>query len=579
MDNSNNGYLLNNRYRLIDQIGEGGMANVYLAKDTILERNVAIKVLRGDLSHDETFVKRFQREALAATTLEHPNIVQVFDVGEEQGYHYIVMEYVEGKTLKQLIKQHGPLSVGEVIDVMEQLVSAVEHAHSRHVIHRDIKPQNVMVRSDGEVKLTDFGIAIAQNSAQLTQTNSIMGSVHYLAPELAKGQQASVQSDIYALGIVMFELLTGTIPFAGDSAVNIALMHMEEKIPSVREIVGSDVSQAVENIVLKATAKNKNYRYQSAHDMLIDLVDCQYKENEPVFNVEDDQVEEPSETIIMDRNEIDKQLKPNKTRMSNKKKGIIAAIIAAVAVLGVVLFLIFGPNSNMTDIKMPDLIDKTEQVATEELTALKVTEDEGFTINVEKEYSSDIAEGNVISTNPVAETQLEKDAKIVLKISSGQKPIAVESVVGLMQDAATSKLQAQGFKVNVETQESDQPQYTVLSMNPTASTELVPGSSVTIVVATEAKVTVINVSGFSYSTAYSKLQELGLLVTTNNCTEDAVVKSQNKAAGDSVKKGTTVKLTCEVQEPTTPSEPNTDNSNDGTTVPDAEAEDNTSTNE
>lgn len=571
MDNNNNGYLLNNRYRLLDQIGEGGMANVYLAQDTILERKVAIKVLRGDLSHDEIFVKRFQREALAATTLEHPNIVQVYDVGEEQGYHYIVMEYVEGKTLKQLIKQHGPLSVGEVIDVMEQLVSAVEHAHSRHVIHRDIKPQNVMVRSDGEVKLTDFGIALAQNASQLTQTNSIMGSVHYLAPELAKGQSASVQSDIYALGIVMFELLTGTIPFAGDSAVNIALMHMEERIPSVREIVGPDVTQAVENIILKATAKNKNYRYQSAQEMLNDLVNCQYKEDEPMFIADDEQVEAPAETIVMDKTDFVKQpaaAKASGGGMSSKKKKIIAGAIALLVIAGAALFLIFGQNSKMTDIKMPDLVDKTEQVALNELTNLKVTEEEGFKIDVKKEYSSDITEGNVISTNPVAETQLEKNATIVLNVSSGQKPVAVPSVVGLMQDAATTQLSNAGFKVNVKTEESDKDQYTVLSQDPSGG-ELVPGSTVTITVATESKITVPSVVRLSYKSAYEQLNSLGFIVSSTNCTEDLTVISQNREAGTQVKKGKTIKLTCE--DTPEPPEPENNNNNENK-VPDANAE-------
>ncbi|MBR3350766.1 MAG: serine/threonine protein kinase [Erysipelotrichaceae bacterium] len=266
--------MIGNRYIVSKLIGEGGMADVYLAIDSVLKRQVAIKVLRGELNDDPVNLKRFQREANAITNLSHPNIVEVYDVGEESNRNYIVMEYVPGKTLKQLIKARGALHPDEAINIMKQLVSATSHAHRNGIIHRDIKSQNVLIKDDGTVKLSDFGIAsTSESQQQLTQTDTVMGSVHYLAPELARGHQATVQSDIYSLGIVFYEMLTGNVPFRGDTAVQIALKHMHEEIPSVRAF-NPDLPQSVENIIIRSTAKLKEDRYESADEMYNDLVTC-----------------------------------------------------------------------------------------------------------------------------------------------------------------------------------------------------------------------------------------------------------------------------------------------------------------
>ena len=245
------GQKINDRYQIIKTIGEGGMANVYLAYDTILDRNVAVKVLRGDLATDEKFVRRFQREALSASSLSHPNIVEVYDVGEDNGSYYIVMEYIEGKHLKQLLKKRGNLTLTEVVDVMLQVTDGMSAAHDSYIIHRDIKPQNIMILENGLIKITDFGIAMALNSTQLTQTNSVMGSVHYLPPEQASGKGATIQSDVYSMGILMYELLTGTLPFRGDNAVEIALKHIKEPFPTVRDKV-NNLPQSIENIIMRA---------------------------------------------------------------------------------------------------------------------------------------------------------------------------------------------------------------------------------------------------------------------------------------------------------------------------------------
>lgn len=539
---NNKGYLLGNRYRLLDQIGEGGMANVYLAMDTILNRQVAIKVLRGDLSHDETFVKRFQREALSATTLEHPNLVQIFDVGEEQGYHYIVMEYIEGKTLKQLIKQYGPLSIGEVIDVMEQLVSAVEHAHSRGVIHRDIKPQNIIVRSDGTVKLTDFGIAIAQNAAQLTQTNNIMGSVHYLAPELAKGQMATAQSDIYSLGVVMFELLSGRVPFSGDSAVNIALMHMEDEMPSIRKIVGHDkIGQAVENVILKATMKNKKYRYQSAHDMLVDLstANMESRANEPKYEVEDDELDDNT-TIIMDKNNINKGANNKKGfKLTKKRKGIIVGVVLGALLIGFMLFGLLNPGKTM-----PDVINMTYNDAVVALEDKGISAEEGYTIKQEDIESDDVEKGMVAETTPNKGEPVSKNRDIILKVSTG-KSVEIPNLVGQTQSEATATLDSLKILYSISYEESDKPLGTVIKTTPSAGEKVKEGSTVDLVIATEEKVMMINVLGLTYGTASDRLQELGFIVTSSGCTENDNVKTQSIPGGRKTKKGAQVRLTCE----------------------------------
>ena len=268
---SNN--LIANRYEVFQHIGQGGMADVFLAVDQILNRQVAVKILRSELCTDAVSVLRFEREAQAATALSHPNIVEIYDVGEYKGHHYIVMEYVSGKPLKKMIQQRGALLTEEAIDIMIQLTGATAEAHRRGIIHRDIKPQNVIVKSDGSIKMLDFGIALAKGSMQLTQANNVMGSVHYLAPELARGQSASPQSDIYALGICLFEMLTGDVPFKADQAVQVALMHMHNDMPEVRSI-NPQIPQSVENIVIRATAKDPDKRYASCNEMLEDLRTC-----------------------------------------------------------------------------------------------------------------------------------------------------------------------------------------------------------------------------------------------------------------------------------------------------------------
>ena len=391
------GQKINDRYEIIKTIGEGGMANVYLAEDTILERKVAIKVLRGDLSNDEKFIRRFKREALSVSNLSHPNIVEVYDVGEEDGNYYIVMEYIEGKTLKQLLQKRGALTLTEVIDIMSQLTDGLAHAHEAYIIHRDIKPQNIMIEDNGRIKITDFGIAMALNSTQLTQTNSVMGSVHYLPPEQANGKGSTVKSDIYSLGILMYELLTGSVPFKGDTAVEIALKHMKEKIPSVRK-QNPTIPQSVENIILKATAKNPKNRYDSVREMYNDLQTALERDNEkrlvyeyPENDLEETKViapipKEPKKPVVdkpLDKEETtetdDSILKEKDEK--NKLPIILAGILLAFLIVLAVVYLLIS-NHDVKEVKVPDVTGLTLEEA------IKKVEKQGLKYTTKDEESS-----------------------------------------------------------------------------------------------------------------------------------------------------------------------------------------------
>lgn len=286
------GKRISNRYKILESIGGGGMANVYLAHDIILDRDVAVKILRIDLADESNLIRRFQREAQSATSLVHPNIVGVYDVGEENDLHYIVMEYVEGMDLKQYIHEHYPIPYEKTVDIMLQILSAVKVAHQHQIIHRDLKPQNILIDKQGNVKITDFGIAMALSETSITQTNSLLGSVHYLSPEQARGGMATQKSDIYALGIVLYEMIMGKVPFDGESAVSIAIKHLQTTVPSVKE-QNPDIPQSIDNIILRSTAKDPFLRYQSIEEMEKDLrtaLDPERKNEAPFVFKEDNEV-------------------------------------------------------------------------------------------------------------------------------------------------------------------------------------------------------------------------------------------------------------------------------------------------
>ena len=452
------GQKINDRYEIIKTIGEGGMANVYLANDTILDRKVAIKVLRGDLSNDEKFIRRFQREALSVSNLSHPNIVEVYDVGEEDGQYYIVMEYIEGKTLKQLLKKRETLTLPEVIDIMLQLTDGLAHAHESYIIHRDIKPQNIMILDNGLVKITDFGIAMALNATQLTQTNSVMGSVHYLPPEQANGKSATVKSDIYSLGILMYELITGSVPFKGDNAVEIALKHMKEKIPSIRK-QNPTIPQSVENIVIKATAKNPRNRYDSVKEMHDDLEVCMEKENAKKVTFEYPENDIDDSEPITKKKEKNKIEKPNVEYTEKKEESIEEDILETpkkrntviLLLTGIVLFLLIiagifwlSSTKEVKDVIVPNVVGKETEKAIKELEKI------GFKYTIESKESDTVAEGLVIRTNPKAGSTRKKGDTITIIESLGGEYHYLEDYTGKDYTEIKAKLELIGVNVNIE---------------------------------------------------------------------------------------------------------------------------------
>lgn len=448
------GQKVNSRYEVIKTIGEGGMANVYLAKDIILDRNVAIKVLRGDLATDEKFVRRFQREALSASSLSHPNIVEIYDVGEDDGDYYIVMEYVEGKNLKQLLKKRGKLTVAEVVDIMIQITSAMGVAHDSLIIHRDLKPQNILIKDDGEVKITDFGIAMALNATQLTQTNSAMGSVHYFPPEQANGKGSTLKSDVYSLGIMMYELLTGTLPFRGDNAVEIALKHLKEPIPSIRTEL-PELPQSIENIIIRATAKNPKNRYANANEMHDDLMTALNKEreNEPVVELKyDEGIDE--DTIVVKKDNVDdslvNQIKDDK-KPKNKKLIIAGIVFGSLVVLTLFALLILPMITKVPEVEIPDVSDLTVEEATKKLT------NNGLEVSARtvKESSDEIEEGKVIETDPPMGKTVKEGTEVTLIVSKGIEVIKIEDYTGENYIEVKTKLEMQGLKVEVENRETD----------------------------------------------------------------------------------------------------------------------------
>ncbi|MGN1379527.1 MAG: Stk1 family PASTA domain-containing Ser/Thr kinase [Bacilli bacterium] len=456
------GQKISDRYQIIKSIGEGGMANVYLAYDTILERNVAVKVLRGDLANDEKFVRRFQREALQASSLSHPNIVEVYDVGEDSGEYYIVMEYVEGKHLKNLLKKRGKLTIPEVVDIMLQVTSGLSVAHDSYIIHRDIKPQNIMILDNGLVKLTDFGIALAMNSTQLTQTNSVMGSVHYLPPEQASGKGATLQSDIYSLGILMYELLTGKLPFRGENAVEIALKHLKEPMPSIRKEI-PDIPQSIENIILKATAKNPKNRYNDAREMHEDLKTCldESRKNEIKISYKYPEVDLDDGKMLKMKNEkenltkkesdeiIAKKITQNDLHGQNKTLVILISIFTGIVVLITTIVVLLPRITNSAQITVPDVTNMTV------VKAIETLQEEGFTVSSEQieKSSTVVEEGKIISTSPAGGTKHKKGYEVTLYVSTGNKSIEVEDYSGKNYLEVKGKLEAYGINVFIEEKE------------------------------------------------------------------------------------------------------------------------------
>ncbi len=527
-----------NRYEVVQHIGQGGMADVFLAIDTILNRHVAIKILRSDQSTDEISILRFEREAQAATTLAHPNIVEIYDVGEYKNHHYIVMEYVAGKTLKKVIRDRAPLLNLEAVDTMKQLTSAVAEAHKRGIIHRDIKPQNVIVKSDGSLKILDFGIATAKGSAQLTQANNVMGSVHYLAPELAKGEPASPQSDIYALGIVFYEMLTGDVPFKADQAIQIALQHMREPMPSVRK-ANPNVPQSVENIIIRATAKNPKLRYQSCDEMLNDLEKCMSPEhqndkplslNDPIDKTPTKQEKEDTKAGMTRSTSL--------SRIANKRTKIyITAILVLFAMFAVIagLFLagILPPKSKNVTVPNVSNMDVAQATAALQEQDLEVDQDD-----ITYQLSKDSIEGVVIGTEPASSSEVERHSKVKLIVSSGVGQ-EMPNYVGKNIDDVKASLPSAIHLIEKEEQ-SDKKPGTIIRQEGVAAGELYDTAGetdLTLYYVPYIKVTIpADIIGKPIEDATAQLEAMGVTVVRAHRDTSALPQSEI----DKIKVGTVI---------------------------------------
>ena len=554
----NKGYMLNDRYQIIRLIGEGGMANVYLAHDTILDRDVAVKILRGDLADDEKFVRRFQREAIAASSLNHPNIVEMYDVGEDDGKYFIVMEYIEGRTLKSLIKKRGMLTLPEIVDIMLQLTSGIACAHDSYIIHRDIKPQNVLILDDGRVKITDFGIAMALNNNELTQTNSVMGSVHYLPPEQASGSGSTIKSDIYSLGILMYELITGKVPFKGDNAVEIAIKQMKDPIPSVCA-QNPEIPQSIENIILRACAKNPKNRYENVTEMYNDLKTALSDERKDELRITYKYPEhELEETKVMPNlKDIDKMSDSFVEKKKEKKKLsklniaiIIISSVLAILVAGISIWAIVYPKmTEKKEITVPDVSNYSV------VDAEKLLKEQGLNVATDLEEKNDgtIEEGNVISTKPQSGRSVKVGTEITLVVSLGANGINLDNYVGKNYYEIKGILEAKGIYVLVEKKEvseKDKDKYKeniILEQKPESGTKVVEGDTVTLYIPdiiTEYPDFVAENWPLSDIQTFCDEYNIKLVTEYKESTtqKDGTIISQSRAKGTKVMGNTTLKI-------------------------------------
>ncbi|MDA3845484.1 MAG: Stk1 family PASTA domain-containing Ser/Thr kinase [Vallitaleaceae bacterium] len=512
------GMLVNDRYEIIEKIGTGGMSIVYKARCTKLERNVAIKVLKEEFCMDDAFVRRFKVEAQSAASLSHSNIVNIFDVGNDGRIQFIVMELLEGKTLKAYIKEKGSLDDTEVLKISACIASALEHAHSNHIIHRDIKPHNIMITNKGNVKVCDFGIARIATDATIAVQDTQTGSVHYISPEQARGQISDEKSDIYSLGITMYEMATGTLPFDADTAVSIAIKHIhdEMKTPS---LINPDISKAVEQIILKATQKKPNLRYESAEKLLVDLKTAHNFPNEEFVNISS--YDDDSPTMVMSRADLD-EIESTSRSMGLDKEGridkvvVISGAVAAI-VVSLILFLVvwnvFLKSEAVIELQIPSVEGMTLDSAMAEF----LSKDIEYAVTA-TEFSDTYEANHVINQTPSGIVYLGKDDHLTVNvtISKGEETYSVPEVVGTQYELAEGMITEAGFGVNkIAVYDETIPLGEIISQTPMGESKIKANSIIDIVVSLgpETKMVIMpSIDGLSESAAISSIQAAGLKV-------------------------------------------------------------------
>ncbi len=588
------GTMLSGRYEVLKRVGSGGMADVYMAKDHKLNRNVAVKVLKSEYVEDEKFLRKFETEAQAVARLSHPNIVNIYDVGIEDGINYIVMELAEGITLKEYIRKKGYLTPKETVEISTQIASAISHAHKNHIIHRDIKPQNILVSDTGIIKVTDFGIAKATSSNTVTSTATAMGSVHYISPEQAKGRFCDEKSDIYSLGITMYEMVTGHVPFDHENGVTIALMHLQNEITPPSQI-RDGIPDSLEKIILKCTMKKPEERYQTADELITDLrlvfEDTSGGYVGVVPAIDD------SPTIMIDQNELTQRINTPKndskiqqeeslkaeeenayldeddeeeSGMNSKIEKLVivlAAVVGAIILISIIVFVVkssgvfkSGKTTTTASIGTTAQSDDTESEKYTvdnyigmSLSAAREKIDGKFKIKVEEEYSDEYAKDLVISQDPESDTELEAGKTLTLVVSKGARTedkVSVPGVVGEKESSAKSTLEAAGLKVSVKTKYStDVAKGKVISQSPGSGNQVAKNSTVVITVSKgEKPETMVRVPNLRYSTeseARSELKNSNLVLGSvlkeySDSVEKGLVIRQTVSSGSKVKEGTAV---------------------------------------
>lgn len=554
------GKILGNRYEIIEKIGNGGMATVYKSKDRVLNRYVAVKILRDEFTTDEEFIKRFRIEAQSAASLTHPNIVSIFDVGNEGNLYYIVMELIKGKTLKEIItEENGPLPWKWSLNVVTQIASALETAHKNNIVHRDIKPHNIIITEDGIAKVTDFGIAKAVSNSTITAFGTTIGSVHYFSPEHARGGFTDAKSDLYSLGVVMYEMLTGKVPFDADTPVSVALKHMQEKPVEPKEL-NENIPQVVNDIIMKAMQKDINLRYQSATEMVKDLNTALKNPDENFVHIGNNvgaatqristQEIAEAERRANEKNNKGKEKKSNKFLEFIKKHKVASAILGAI----LLFFIAFGATmgiveiANPNEVQIPDLVNKTEEEAEQILKDLKLK-----LVVKSEEYDENIEKGKIISQDPTYKEnyKIKEHSEISVIISKGTEKVDVPNVVGKTKEEAEKELKDAGLVPEIIEENDEKVEAgIVLSQDPEDGENVNKGSKVKLVVSKGSaivKVEVPSLVGKNEQEAKALLAEAGLKANIINDEDDSkndgVVLRQSKEAGTQVQEGTTITIT------------------------------------
>lgn len=549
--------LLSGRYELLEKIGEGGMAVVYKAKDKLLNRFIAVKILRPEFTKDASFVENFKRESQSAAGLSHPNIVGVYDVGREGNINYIVMELIEGKTLSEVIAEEAPMDYKKVIDITKQLASALKSAHNNNIIHRDVKPHNILITEDGTAKLADFGIAKAVNDATLTTNNSIIGSVHYFSPEQARGNYVDERSDIYSLGIVMYEMLTGKVPFDADNPVSIALKHINDEIIPPTQLVRG-IPPALERTVLKATDKFQSNRCKSAEELIEELDNIEFVTRvvgNSVFLAASEQVEqsrinqsdnEEKENESDDKNDKNKK----KGFLANlgedkKKRNIIIAVVVAICLIPLI-YLLTTMIGGEELIKVPDLENMTYEEAVTKLEEMNLEIEKGDDV-----FSADVEEGKVAEQDPKSGTEVKEEMTITVNLSKGSKDGSVPNLVDMNESSVSDYLEEYGFVLGSVKQETNtEPAGTILSQTPAAGTVAEKGERINIVVSDgkgEKEGVVPMLIGIEINSAKKQINDAGFKVGIITYDESEIyaegyVMWQEHAANTNINQGTTINV-------------------------------------